>query len=67
MFPYAIRAIERLTPKAFVFENVKGLLRASFADYFEYIILRLTSLLFGEGSGAALAAGRAQFHPGGCG
>lgn len=41
MFPYAIRVIERLTPKAFVFENVKGLLRASFADYFEYIILRL--------------------------
>jgi len=42
MFPYAIRAIERLAPKAFVFENVKGLLRPSFADYFEYIILRLT-------------------------
>jgi DNA (cytosine-5)-methyltransferase 1 len=42
MFPYAIRAIEQLTPKAFVFENVKGLLRESFADYFEYIILRLT-------------------------
>jgi DNA (cytosine-5)-methyltransferase 1 len=42
MFPYAIRAIERLAPKAFVFENVKGLLRQSFSDYFEYIILRLT-------------------------
>lgn len=42
MFPYAIRAIEQLTPKAFVFENVKGLLRPSFEDYFEYIILRLT-------------------------
>ncbi|MEI6702463.1 MAG: DNA cytosine methyltransferase [Deltaproteobacteria bacterium] len=42
MFPYAIRAIERLTPKAFVFENVKGLLRTTFANYFEYIILRLT-------------------------
>lgn len=42
MFPYAIRAIEKLTPKAFVFENVKGLLRQSFAGYFEYIILRLT-------------------------
>jgi DNA (cytosine-5)-methyltransferase 1 len=41
MFPYAIRAIERLTPKAFVFENVKGLLRDNFSDYFEYIILRL--------------------------
>ncbi len=42
MFPYAIKAIERLKPKAFIFENVKGLLRAAFADYFEYIILRLT-------------------------
>ena len=42
MFPYAINAIEVLTPRAFVFENVKGLLRPSFADYFEYIILRLT-------------------------
>ena len=42
MFPYAIRAIEKLEPKAFIFENVKGLLRATFAEYFEYIILRLT-------------------------
>jgi DNA (cytosine-5)-methyltransferase 1 len=42
MFPYAIRAIEKLKPKAFVFENVKGLLRATFSNYFEYIILRLT-------------------------
>ncbi len=42
MFPYAIRAIERLAPKVFVFENVKGLLRQTFSDYFEYIILRLS-------------------------
>lgn len=42
MFPYAIKAIEQLAPKAFVFENVKGLLRESFKDYFSYIILRLT-------------------------
>jgi DNA (cytosine-5)-methyltransferase 1 len=42
MFPFAINAIEKLQPKAFIFENVKGLLRASFADYFEYIILRLS-------------------------
>ena len=41
MFPYAIKAIETLTPKAFVFENVKGLLRESFSEYFNYIILRL--------------------------
>jgi len=42
MFPYAIQAIEQLAPKAFIFENVKGLLRPSFKDYYEYIILRLT-------------------------
>ena len=42
MFPYAIRCIEHLQPKAFFFENVKGLLRASFAEYFDYILLRLT-------------------------
>lgn len=42
MFPEAIRAIHELTPSGFIFENVKGLLRKSFADYFDYIILRLT-------------------------
>ena len=51
MFPYAIRAIEKLTPQAFVFENVKGLLRPTFANYFEYIILRLTYPGFSLGSG----------------
>jgi len=42
MFPYAIEGIRQLAPKAFVFENVKGLLRQSFASYFNYIILQLT-------------------------
>ena len=42
MFPAAISAIRTLTPKAFIFENVKGLLRESFAEYFRYIILQLT-------------------------
>ncbi len=41
MFPYAIKSIETLQPKLFIFENVKGLLRESFADYFTYILLRL--------------------------
>lgn len=41
MFPYAIEAIDTLRPKAFIFENVKGLLRSSFSEYFQYIILRL--------------------------
>lgn len=52
MFPYAIRAIEHLTPKAFIFENVKGLLRSSFSDYFEYIVLRLTYPGFKSGDSA---------------
>ena len=40
MFPYALDAITTLRPKAFIFENVKGLLRPNFSEYFEYIILR---------------------------
>lgn len=42
MFPYAIQGIRTLEPKAFIFENVKGLLRSSFSSYFNYIILQLT-------------------------
>ena len=42
MFPYAINGIRELRPKAFIFENVKGLLRQSFATYFNYIILQLS-------------------------
>lgn len=42
MFPEAVRAIRELSPKVFVFENVKGLLRQSFSTYFNYIVLQLT-------------------------
>ena len=42
MFPEAVRAVRELRPKAFIFENVKGLLRESFGGYFEYIQLQLT-------------------------
>lgn len=42
MFPEAARVVSETKPKAFVFENVKGLLRKSFSTYFEYILLRLT-------------------------
>ncbi len=41
MFPQAIRAVRELRPRAFVFENVKGLTRATFANYLEYIRLQL--------------------------
>jgi DNA (cytosine-5)-methyltransferase 1 len=42
MFPEAVRAVRELQPKAFIFENVKGLMRETFADYFEYIELQLS-------------------------
>lgn len=42
MFPTAADAAARLRPKAFIFENVKGLARPSFAKYFQYILLRLS-------------------------
>jgi DNA (cytosine-5)-methyltransferase 1 len=41
MFPQAVRAIREVRPKAFVFENVKGLTRAAFYNYFNYISLQL--------------------------
>jgi DNA (cytosine-5)-methyltransferase 1 len=42
MFPEAVRVVRETKPDVFVFENVKGLLRESFATYFNYIILQLT-------------------------
>lgn len=41
MFPQAVRAVRELKPDAFIFENVKGLLRQSFSSYFSYILLQL--------------------------
>lgn len=41
LFPHAIRAIRDIQPKAFIFENVKGLLRKMFANYYNYIIHQL--------------------------
>ncbi|HDQ13981.1 MAG TPA: DNA cytosine methyltransferase [Sediminispirochaeta sp.] len=42
LFPEAVRAVRETRPQAFVFENVKGLLRTSFSTYFNYILLQLT-------------------------
>lgn len=42
MFPEAVRAVREIRPRAFLFENVKGLTRTGFASYFEYIRLQLT-------------------------
>lgn len=42
MFPQAARALLEARPEAFIFENVRGLLRKSFEKYFGFILLRLT-------------------------
>jgi DNA (cytosine-5)-methyltransferase 1 len=41
MFPHAIRAVREIQPKAFILENVRGLLRRGFANYYSYIIHQL--------------------------
>lgn len=42
MFPTAVQAVRETKPRAFIFENVKGLLRQSFSSYFEYVYLQLS-------------------------
>ena len=41
MFPSMISAVSALMPRAFIVENVKGLLRPQFSDYYQYVLLRL--------------------------
>ena len=41
MFPAATEVIRQLEPRAFIIENVRGLTRAAFANYYQYILLRL--------------------------
>lgn len=41
MWPEAIRAIREVQPRAFLFENVRGLMRTAFADYLRWIISHL--------------------------
>ncbi|MHB8577428.1 MAG: DNA cytosine methyltransferase [Dehalococcoidia bacterium] len=42
MIPEFIRAVRELQPRAFILENVRGLLRQNFRTYFSYILLQLT-------------------------
>ena len=41
MFPEAVRAVREARPKAFIFENVKGLTRTTFRNYYQYIQLQM--------------------------
>lgn len=42
MFPATVDVIRRLQPQAFIVENVKGLTRSTFANYYQYILLQLS-------------------------
>ena len=42
MWSEAVRAVRETQPKAFIFENVKGLTRGAFASYLAYIVHQLT-------------------------
>jgi len=41
MFPAAAEVIRQLRPQAFVLENVRGLTRSAFSNYFQLVLLRL--------------------------
>lgn len=41
MFPTTVDVIRRLRPRAFIVENVKGLTRSAFHNYYQYILLQL--------------------------
>lgn len=41
MFPATTEVIRQLRPRAFIIENVRGLTRPAFSDYYSYIQLRL--------------------------
>ena len=42
MFPEMVRAVRELSPKTVIVENVKGLTRKTFANYFSYVFLQLS-------------------------
>jgi DNA (cytosine-5)-methyltransferase 1 len=42
MFPTTVDIVRRLRPRAFIVENVKGLTRSAFANYYQYILLQLS-------------------------
>lgn len=41
MFPATVEVVRTLQPKSFIIENVKGLTRSSFTNYYQYILLQL--------------------------
>jgi len=40
MFPATVDVVRKLCPRAFIVENVRGLTRSAFANYFQYVLLQ---------------------------
>jgi DNA (cytosine-5)-methyltransferase 1 len=51
MLPDFVRAVREMAPRAFIMENVKGLQRKTFVNYFSYIVLQLTYPTLAQESG----------------
>jgi DNA (cytosine-5)-methyltransferase 1 len=64
MIPEFIRVVRELKPRAFIMENVKGLLRQSFQTYFSYTLLRLQypEIVLRENEGWIEHLGRLEDH-----
>lgn len=64
MWSEAVRAVRETRPKAFIFENVKGLTRASFATYLAYIVHQLShpDIVRAVGEGWQSHLGRLEQH-----
>lgn len=59
MFPVVADVIRRVKPRAFIIENVKGLTRSTFANYFQYILLQLE---FPEVNKSSFEDWRSHYH-----
>jgi DNA (cytosine-5)-methyltransferase 1 len=55
MWPQAVRVVRETKPKAFIFENVKGLTRETFATYLAYIVHQLSYPELTRGKGECWA------------
>ena len=42
MFPEAVRAVREIQPRVLLLENVKGLMRETFARFFKYVLMQLS-------------------------
>lgn len=49
MWPEAVRAVRQISPRGFLFENVRGLLRPKFSEHLDWIRLSLTEPNLAQG------------------